>query len=58
MTNWGFKDAEDRKMQQVMEQVRGVRILVSVNWDVIFTIGTVIVGLLAGAFLGQAILLP
>ncbi len=45
-------------MQGVLEQVRGVRILVNVNWDVIFTVGTVVVGLLAGAFLGQALLLP
>jgi hypothetical protein len=41
-----------------MEQVRGVRILVNVNWDAIFSIGTVVVGLLAGAFLGQALLVP
>jgi hypothetical protein len=45
-------------MQMVLEQVRGVRILVTVNWDMIFSVGTVIVGLLAGAFLGQALLLP
>lgn len=43
-------------MQQVMEQVRGFRILVNVNWDLMFTLGTVVVGLLAGAFLGQAFL--
>jgi hypothetical protein len=47
-----------RKMQLVIEQVRGFRVLVNVNWDLMFTIGTVVVGLLAGAFLGQAILIP
>jgi ABC-type uncharacterized transport system permease subunit len=45
-------------MQLVMEQVRGFRILVNVNWDMMFTLGTVIVGLLAGAFLGEASMLP
>lgn len=44
-------------MQQVMEQVRGIRILVNVNWDLAFTLGTVVAGLLAGAFLGQAFLI-
>lgn len=43
-------------MQMVMEQVQGVRLLVNVNWDLIFAVGTVVVGLLAGAFLGQALL--
>ncbi len=45
-------------MQEVMKQVQGVRLLVNVNWDLIFSVGTVIVGLLAGAFLGQALLVP
>ncbi len=45
-------------MQHVLEQVKGFRILVNVNWDLLFTLGTVLVGLLAGAFLGQALLLP
>ncbi len=43
-------------MQMVMEQVRGARILVNVNWDLMFSVGTVICGLLAGAFLGQALI--
>lgn len=42
-------------MQMVMEQVRGVRVLVNVNWDLIFSVGTVVVGLLAGAFLGESL---
>lgn len=43
-------------MQMVMEQVQGVRLLVNVNWDLIFSVGTVVAGLLAGAFLGQSLL--
>lgn len=45
-------------MQQVMNGYRGLSLLFKLNWDVIFTIGTVIVGLLAGAFLGTAIVQP
>ena len=43
-------------MQMVMDGYRGLRVLFTVNWDVIFTVGTVVVGLLAGAFLGQALI--
>ncbi|MGQ0609533.1 MAG: hypothetical protein ACT4N9_00290 [Paracoccaceae bacterium] len=42
-------------MQMVMEQVRGVRVLVNLNWDLIFSVGTVVAGLLAGAFLGESL---
>ena len=45
-------------MQEVMKEVQGVRLLMNVNWDLIFSVGTLIVGLLAGAFLGQALLIP
>lgn len=42
-------------MQLVLDRFPGVVLLVRVNADRIFTLGTVIVGLLAGAFLGTAI---
>jgi hypothetical protein len=45
-------------MQTVIKSYRGLSLLVSLNWDRIFVIGTVIVGLLAGAFLGTAIMQP
>lgn len=45
-------------MQNVLEEVRGVRLLINVNWDLMFTLGTVVLGLLAGAFLGTSLLLP
>lgn len=43
-------------MQTVMEGYRGLSLLVRLNWDAIFTVGTIVVGLLAGAFLGSAIM--
>ena len=43
-------------MQLVMNGYRGLSLLVWLNWDRIFTLGTVVVGLLAGAFLGGAII--
>lgn len=45
-------------MQSVLENYRGVRLLINVNWDLMFTLGVVVVGLLAGAFLVPALLLP
>ncbi|MBL9056187.1 MAG: hypothetical protein JNJ84_07920 [Rhodobacteraceae bacterium] len=45
-------------MQLVMDGYRGLSLLVRLNWDTLFTVGTVIVGLLAGAFLGSAIVHP
>ncbi|MFN3846168.1 MAG: hypothetical protein ACK4RZ_10165 [Paracoccaceae bacterium] len=42
-------------MQLVKQGYRGLSFLVWLNADRIFTLGTVIVGLLAGAFLGTAI---
>ncbi|MBE0552809.1 MAG: hypothetical protein IH625_03880 [Rhodobacteraceae bacterium] len=45
-------------MQHIVEGYRGLSLLVRLNWDAIFTVGTVIVGLLAGAFLGTAIMHP
>lgn len=45
-------------MQAVMKSYRGLSFLVNLNWDWLFTLGTVVVGLLAGAFLGSAIMQP
>lgn len=45
-------------MQQVVNGYRGLSLLVWLNWDRIFTLGTIIVGLLAGAFLGSTIMRP
>lgn len=43
-------------MQMVRQGYRGLSFLVWLNADRIFTFGTVVVGLLAGAFLGTAIM--
>ena len=45
-------------MQGVMNGYRGLSLLVWLNWDRIFTLGTIVVGLLAGAFLGSALMKP
>ena len=42
-------------MQLVMQGYRGLSFLVWLNADRIFTLGTVVAGLLAGAFLGTAL---
>lgn len=42
-------------MQLVRQGYRGLSFLVWLNADRIFTLGTVVVGLLAGAFLGTAL---
>jgi len=43
-------------MQTVMKGYRGLSFLVGLNGDWLFTLGTIVVGLLAGAFLGTALL--
>lgn len=43
-------------MQAVMKSYRGLTFLVGLNWDWLFTLGTVLVGLLAGAFLGAQVI--
>jgi hypothetical protein len=43
-------------MQTVMEGYRGLWLIVKLNWDTFFTLGTVVVGLMAGAFLGASLL--
>ncbi|KAF0171683.1 MAG: Uncharacterized protein FD162_2767 [Rhodobacteraceae bacterium] len=45
-------------MQAVMKSYKGLSLLVWLNWDRLFTVGTIMVGLLAGAFLGTALLQP
>ena len=45
-------------MDLVRDGYRGLRLLVWLNWDRFFALGTVVVGLLAGAFLGSAIVQP
>jgi hypothetical protein len=45
----------ERAMQLVQKTFPGLSLLVNLNFDHLFTFGTVIVGLLAGAFLGSAI---
>jgi hypothetical protein len=42
-------------MDTVKDGYRGFRLLVGLNWDLVFTLGTLVVGLLAGAFLGGQI---
>ncbi|WP_301457556.1 hypothetical protein [Pseudorhodobacter sp.] len=39
-----------------MNGYKGVSLLINLNWDRIFSVGTIVVGLLAGAFLGHAII--
>ncbi len=43
-------------METVIKGYKGLSFLVRLNGDMIFTIGTVIVGLLAGAFLGSVLI--
>lgn len=45
-------------MQMVMQGYKAVSLLVWLNADRLFSLGTVVVGLLAGAFLGNATLHP
>tara|TARA_R110002124_G_scaffold199581_1_gene366376 strand:- start:1696 stop:1842 length:147 start_codon:yes stop_codon:yes gene_type:complete len=45
-------------MQAVVQGYRGFSLLVDLNWDMLFSLGTIVVGLLAGAFLGSAIIQP
>lgn len=42
-------------MQLVRKTFPGLTLLVNINFDGLFTVGTILVGLLAGAFLGTAI---
>ncbi len=42
-------------MDHIQHGYRGLSLLLNLNWDRLFFIGTITVGLLAGAFLGQAL---
>lgn len=42
-------------MQMIQDGYRGLSLLVNLNRDTLFFVGTIVVGLLAGAFLGSAI---
>lgn len=42
-------------MQAVMNGYRGLRLVVGLNWDRVFFFGTLLVGLLSGAFLGSVL---
>ncbi|MBK6468654.1 MAG: hypothetical protein WAT25_07210 [Paracoccaceae bacterium] len=42
-------------MQLVQKTFPGLTLLVNLNADRLFTVGTIVLGLLAGAFLGTAI---
>lgn len=41
-------------MQTVVNGYQGLSLLVGLNWDRLFFLGTIVVGLLAGAFLGTS----
>lgn len=43
-------------MQAVIRGYRGLSLLMWLNFDRLFTLGTIAVGLLAGAFLGSALI--
>jgi hypothetical protein len=45
-------------MQHVIRGYKGLSFLVWLNADRIFSLGTVLVGLLAGAFLGTCLIQP
>jgi len=45
-------------MELVIDGYKGLRLLVWLNWDRLFVLGTMVVGLLAGAFLGNAFTQP
>jgi hypothetical protein len=45
-------------MQEVLKSYKGLSLLVWLNWDRLFAVGTIVVGLLAGVFLGNALFQP
>jgi hypothetical protein len=42
-------------MQTVIQGYRGLSLLLWLNWDLLFVLGTIALGLLAGAFLGSTL---
>ena len=45
-------------MQTVVYSYQGLSLIVGLNWDRLFFLGTIVLGLLAGAFLGTALTQP
>ena len=45
-------------MQAVAQGYQGLSLVIGLTWDRLFFLGTIVVGLLSGAFLGSAILQP
>jgi hypothetical protein len=43
-------------MQAVMDGYQGLSLVIKLNWDRVFFFGTMVVGLLAGAFLGSVLI--
>ncbi|MCU0802606.1 MAG: hypothetical protein MUD11_12680 [Rhodobacteraceae bacterium] len=43
-------------MQTVMKGYRGLSLVMGLNWDRLFFFGTLVVGLLAGTFLGNVLI--
>ncbi len=43
-------------MQTIQSGYRGLSLILRLNGDWLFTLGTVVVGLLAGAFLGSVLI--
>ena len=43
-------------MQTLASGVRGIALLFDLNWDLLFVIAAITVALLAGAFLGSAMM--
>ncbi len=43
-------------MQTVMEGYQGLSLLMKLNFDRIFSVGTIAVGLMGGAFLGSMLI--
>ena len=42
-------------MEPTETGMRGLSLVMNLNWDRLFFLGTIVVGLLAGAFLGSSI---
>ncbi|WP_323041775.1 hypothetical protein [Gemmobacter sp.] len=42
-------------MQTLASGYRSLSLIVNLNWDRLFSLGTIVLGLLAGAFLGSAL---
>ncbi len=42
-------------MQTIASGYRSLSLIVNLNWDRLFSLGTIVVGLLAGAFLGSVL---